>query len=456
MVFRNVRGRIMESQLEVMKRFLEPLHEIVYMADMDTYELYYMNGQARRCFGLEPDEPLEGEKCYALLQGRDTPCPFCTNDKLQCGAFYEWVYYNSALQRHFAVKDTMVQQEDRRIRVELSFDMSTEAQQKNTIRSYESNEQLLNEALRVALSCYDDQEEPVQAFLSYMGGKLGGDRMYIFEGTEGNTVTNTYEWCKPGVESQLANLQAVPWEAVRRWYEAFHRGEHVILYNVEEIREQEPELYQVLQPQAIHSLIACPIVSHDRVMGFFGMDNPPLNNLYHISTILDIMSNFILCMFHRRDLLGRLERMSYYDQLTGALNRHGLARTLEQMEPEESVGILYCDVMGLKHINDTLGHEHGDALLRRAYQFLVERCQGQPVFRLGGDEFMVLCEDVDRLTFNAIVQAVSEQEGRVDMAMGSVWKERVGDSFYALLSQADQEMYDDKHYRRLQGQICRE
>ena len=42
------------------------------------------------------------------------------------------------------------------------------------------------------------------------------------------------------------------------------------------------------------------------------------------------------------------------------------------------------------------------------------------------------------------------------MAMGSVWKERVGDSFYALLSQADQEMYDDKHYRRLQGQICRE
>ena len=131
MVFRNVRGRIMESQLEVMKKFLEPLHEIVYMADMDTYELYYMNGQARRCFGLEPDEPLEGEKCYALLQGRDTPCPFCTNDKLQCGAFYEWVYYNSALQRHFAVKDTMVQQEDRRIRVELSFDMSTEAQQKN-------------------------------------------------------------------------------------------------------------------------------------------------------------------------------------------------------------------------------------------------------------------------------------------------------------------------------------
>ena len=295
-----------------------------------------------------------------------------------------------------------------------------------------------------------------RAFLSYMGGKLGGDRMYIFEGTEGNTVTNTYEWCKPGVESQLANLQAVPWEAVRRWYAAFHRGEHVILYNVEEIREHEPELYQVLQPQAIHSLIACPIVSHDRVMGFFGMDNPPLNNLYHISTILDIMSNFILCMFHRRDLLGRLERMSYYDQLTGALNRHGLARTLEQMDPEESVGILYCDVMGLKHINDTLGHEHGDALLRRAYQFLVERCQGQPVYRLGGDEFMVLCEDVDRLTFNAIVQAVSEQEGRVDMAMGSVWKERVGDSFYALLSQADQEMYDDKHYRRLQGQICRE
>ena len=446
----------MELQLEVLKRFFEPLHEIVYMADMDTYELYYMNGQARRCYGLAPEEALEGEKCYALLQGRDTPCPFCTNEKLQCGAFYEWVYFNSALQRHFAVKDTMLQKGDRRVRVELSVDMSTEAQQKNTIRSYESNEQLLNEALQVALSCYDEKEEPVQAFLSYMGGKLGGDRMYIFEGEEGGAMSNTYEWCKPGVEPQQANLQGVPWQVVERWYRSFRRGEHVVLYNIEEIREQEPEVYRTLEPQGVNSLIACPIVSHDRILGFFGMDNPPINNLYHISTILDIMSNFILCMFHRRDLLGRLERMSYYDQLTGAMNRHGLARTLEQMDPEESVGILYCDVMGLKHINDTLGHEHGDALLRRAFQFLTERCQGQPVYRLGGDEFMVLCEDVDRLTFNAIVQAVREQEGRVDMAMGYVWKERVGDSFYALLSQADQEMYADKHYRRLKGQICRE
>lgn len=448
----------METQIEILQSFFENLHEIVYMSDMNTYELYYMNQKARRCFGLDPDESLKGRKCYELLQGRNSPCPFCTNDKLQSGEYFEWVYYNPVLQRHFAVKNTMILQEEHRIRVELAIDMSTEAQQKNTIREFESNEQLLNEALRIALSCYDEQEEPLQVFISYIGSKLGGERMYIFEGPEGGCVDNTYEWCAPGVEPQIQNLQKVPWEVVEIWYRSFRRGEHVIIYDLEETRERDPEMYRTLKPQGIQSLSVCPIVTNDQIVGFFGVDNPPLNNLYHISTILDIMSHFILCMFHRRDLLDRLERMSYYDQLTGALNRHGLARTVQQLQPDVSVGLIYCDVMGLKHINDTRGHEEGDALLCRAFGFLTVQGQGRPVYRLGGDEFMVLCEDVDRVTFDEIVRRINDQSGPngVAMAVGYVWKERLGDDFQSLLSKADQKMYLDKYSRRLQGQICRE
>ena len=94
------------------------------------------------------------------------------------------------------------------------------------------------------------------------------------------------------------------------------------------------------------------------------------------------------------------------------------------------------------------------------FDLCVERGHGATCYSPEGKKYIDFSTGIgaDSLGFCDAdwVQAVSEQTGRVDMAMGSVWKERVGDSFYALLSQADQEMYDDKHYRRLQGQICRE
>ena len=348
----------------------------------------------------------------------------------------------------------MVEAEGRRYRIEIAIDMDAEVPSKS-LYYYARSETILNECLQRIFSC-TAPEDSIDSLLSYLGKTFCCDRSYVFEIRDEERMDNTYEWCALGVLPQKDLLQNEALEHVDWWLQAFGENQVVVIQELEDIRTTHPAVYAALKPQGISALAVGPIAMDGKVTGFLGVDNPDSRLLPLLTPLLNVIGYFAATLIKRRDLLRRLHELSYHDQLTGALNRHGLARTLEQMDPEESVGILYCDVMGLKHINDTLGHEHGDALLRRAYQFLVERCQGQPVYRLGGDEFMVLCEDVDRLTFNAIVRAVSEQTGRVDMAMGSVWKERVGDSFYALLSQADQEMYDDKHYRRLQGQICRE
>ena len=50
-----------------------------YISDIETYELLHVNEAGRRLFKVPLDADLEGVKCYEFLQGRDEPCPFCTN-----------------------------------------------------------------------------------------------------------------------------------------------------------------------------------------------------------------------------------------------------------------------------------------------------------------------------------------------------------------------------------------
>lgn len=79
-----------------------------------------------------------------------------------------------------------------------------------------------------------------------------------------------------------------------------------------------------------------------------------------ITSLLTVIGYFIAALLKRRDLVARLNEMSYHDQLTGALNRHALAEQYGNL-PMESVGVVYCDITGLKQVNDTMGHEAAPA-----------------------------------------------------------------------------------------------
>ena len=61
-----------------------------------------------------------------------------------------------------------------------------------------------------------------------------------------------------------------------------------------------------------------------RLIGFYGIDNPPLELMSHISFTLQLFGHFISSILKRRDLVERLENLSFYDQLTGAKNRHAM------------------------------------------------------------------------------------------------------------------------------------
>lgn len=97
----------------------------------------------------------------------------------------------------------------------------------------------------------------------------------------------------------------------------------------------------------------------------------------------------------------RLRNESTTDHLTGVLNRRGFESLLAQELERNSryrhgLAILLVDLDHFKRVNDTAGHAAGDEVVRRTAAFLSEHCrQGDHVGRWGGDEFIVLCPELE-------------------------------------------------------------
>lgn len=322
-----------------------------------------------------------------------------------------------------------------------------------TIELMESKEKVINDALRIALR-ERDASVALDKFLSYLGERMGGGRIYVCEGEKGCPVNNTFEWCAPGVTREKENLQNVPYEAVKWWYEIFEEKSSLIIKDIEAIKESEPLTYEYLKPQKIHSLIVSPLVLENHILGFYGVDNPPVEIMEHISNIAEIVGHFITSLLERKRLIDRLEKLSFEDSLSGVRNRHALHHEIEYAGELQNVGIIYCDILGLKKVNDTLGHKAGDDLIIRASECFKRNFSVKDIYRLGGDEFLVFCKDMKEKCFLARKEQLEKdiKEHEVRISMGSLWEEKVTD-MDAMIAKADMLMYQEKraYYASIQS-----
>ena len=122
-------------------------------------------------------------------------------------------------------------------------------------------------------------DDMTPSILKSVGKYTAADRAYIFEwnSEKKESFKNTFEWCASGIEPQIQNLQEVPVCLMQNWVETFIQKKNIIIYDLEEIAEETPQEYEILKPQNIHSLIAVPIYTNHKFIGFIGLDNPDLN-----------------------------------------------------------------------------------------------------------------------------------------------------------------------------------
>ncbi len=172
----------------------------------------------------------------------------------------------------------------------------------------------------------------------------------------------------------------------------------------------------------------------------------------------------------RKSAAEKIERLAFYDPLTGLPNRRLLLDRLGQAQvasarSDRHGALLFLDLDHFKTINDTLGHDAGDSLLQQVAQrlaFCVR--EGDTVARLGGDEFVVMLELLSKNAIDAAEQTevvgekmlatlgqpyqLADKEYYSTLSIGAVLFNGKNQSADNLLKQADIAMYQVKQCGR--------
>ncbi len=136
--------------------------------------------------------------------------------------------------------------------------------------------------------------------------------------------------------------------------------------------------------------------------------------------------------------------LSTLDVLTGLKNRRGYDEYAGKLQAGTGVGVVFCDINSLKTVNDRYGHEAGDRLIVRMSEILKKAFPDDEIFRISGDEFVVIEENPDAAGFAEKTGAFAGEiaaNGRIG-AFGASSGDAA--SLREITKAAEEGMYDDK------------
>ena len=179
-------------------------------------------------------------------------------------------------------------------------------------------------------------------------------------------------------------------------------------------------------------------------------------------------THFIICIENREEAvkkekehllaLSRANETARRDSLTGTRNKTAYVEFEKELQTkidendEDPFGIIVCDLNDLKQINDTQGHKAGDEYIRSSCLYICRVFSHCPVFRTGGDEFVVILRGQDYEERDNLIYTFKKQiEDNIRIGMGAVVA--IGVSLYnpdkdksvdEIFKRADDLMYEDK------------
>lgn len=447
-----IRSEQLQRQQRELLAAMNEISELVYVSDLHNHDVLFINDAGKKIFGVEDYRHL---KCYELIQGRTSPCEFCTSPKLEVGKTYSWEYTNPILNKHFLLKDRLIDWQGRVARMEIAFDITVANDEKNELKQRLKRDGVLVECIR---ELYHNHEivDALTMVLEQIGKLFSANRVYIFLFQQ-HRLNNIAEWCAQNTQSMISNYQNASMDQYKPWIDMLERDKNIIIDDIESIKDTLPHDYAVLSKYKIRNFIWVPLEKDGGLNGCIGLDN--LTDISDTSDtiipFLQTLQYFITLAMERYENEKILFKMSYLDELTSFYNRNRYIQMIPELEQsKDSVGVIYLDMNGLKGINDSLGHAAGDFALKECANIIKKSVHTDKLYRIGGDEFVILFTNCSEAMFQENIQRLKNNFlcSQYQIAIGCKW-EADGAKIKSAIKEADALMYDDKFkfYQKHQG-----
>ena len=289
-----------------------------------------------------------------------------------------------------------------------------------------------------------DFKKGIKAALKILGTTLKADRAMIIENKKGE-IGEIIEW------SDRVNGTGLPsrkefeqYDIFTMWNKQMYGENIIIIEDTLLVNVKNEQAYAGMLSGKVSNYVLAKLTDKNTIIGYLLVDNISRETDVNIREVVESVAIFISEEVRNYILQTEMLYMSEHDILTDAGNRKAFNSKIGMLEGMDiSVGICFVDINGLKSVNDEMGHEAGDNVIKEASEAIASIFKKKYCYRIGGDEFVVVMPQVSEETFAQHVERLRKKSKKISMAIGSVWSEKCLD-VEELVNIADKNMYADK------------
>lgn len=408
------------SHSDAFDRYLGEFGEMAYLVNPDHYDLITGNQAFYDRVGLTKEQ-CRGMKCYEIMHHRNSPCPFCGKTNWSHDKYYIWKDINLCLEQEFMIKNKLITWNDQDALLAVAIDISNNKSIVDSMESGASESHIILSSIQ-HMQEHMDLKGAMLSILESICVYFKADYAGIWQRDQtSKDYTLPYEWSTHN--KQVMQLTDDEKHIFSMWLNAQDVHQPINIETPQEMLRQSFDLYQIMQRYHIKNQRLICLQEDGEEYGCLLIANISAN--FRNVSFLSSLSVFITNEFKKQHMNDIILHANHYDQLTDVYNRNSFEYRLRNYTPEKvsSIGVVIANIDRLKDINKVNGSLIGDQYIKRLAYILKKCFPDSDIYRLNGDEFLVILTDTAKNNINEYVKAakVKLETEEFSVSFGMSW-----------------------------------
>ncbi|MEG0275968.1 MAG: bifunctional diguanylate cyclase/phosphodiesterase [Coprobacillus sp.] len=377
--------------------------EIAYIVDPNSLNLLCGNQVFYDRLGKSSAQCI-GKKCYELMHKRNTPCPFCKKENWSDEKFFMYRDFNKVLEQEFLIKNKLIMLQNRTLLLAIAVDLSNKTIVDSIDHGTTENNHLLNgiEGMQESSSLEEAFTSALETIFDFFRAR--SVRFWNWNKEEDGFYLNR-KWSYPQGSCYYTKQEC---QHISDWLKRQTNKKKLVRIESQEFMLCESaEVYQSMKRNNVENQVWYILSDGDEMIGFIEIDSVSIN--YQNDTFLKSFINFLESEWRKRKNFDEIIYNNYYDKLTGLKNRNSYDEFIRHYDKEkiENLSVIFMNLNQMTEINNENGTMYGDNVIIEFSKIIAMVCKNAYIFRLNGDEFMIVNFDVE-------IQDVEKQVKRIE------------------------------------------